>query len=305
MKLQLAFIAESICTRTDILVRYNRSQGIEDQKKLSAFTKLGRIPAESIRGWVRHGMEKLLLNHGVSPCHSLPSNTMTSDRNKEVFKKDLALGYHPRGSCKDNENGECMVYAIFGDLAKPSNLIIPSAYFYPTGNGNSTVTGDHQKLFGSVGSGRLEISRNSPRSRNGTHIPFMSSETQAGTMIKAPFTLILREDNEDHYILLLKTLEFLLEHATNFDFDHLLGGKRTSGYGRAAIVKLNKSGNYLTKGRNVLGFDLVEADEIDKKFKTLLKREILKFPANGLKEIKVTPKVKNTAKKAKNIKTLV
>jgi len=303
IKLQLAFIAESICTRTDILVRFNRSQGIEDQKKLSAFTKLGRIPAESIRGWLRHGMEKLLLSFGLSTCHPLPSNTMTSDRNKEVFKDDLSIHYHPRGQCKDK--GDCLVYAIFGDLAKPSNLIVPSAYFYPTGNGNSTVTGDHQKLFGNMGSGRIENSRSSPRARNGTHIPFMSSETPAAVMVKAPFTLILREDNEDHRILLLKTLEFLLEHATEFDFDHLLGGKRTSGYGRAVIVKLNKSGNYLTKGRNVLGVKQEEWDEINAKFNDLVAREMLKFPTNGLKEIKVTPKAKKRAKKGKNTKTLI
>ena len=303
IKLQFAFYGESISTGTDIFVRYNRSQGIEDQKKLSNYVKLGRIPAESIKGWIRHAMEKLLLSLGISVCHPLPSNTMTSDRNKEVYKNDMKLHYHARGECADKDG--CIIYNIFGDLQKPGNLIVPSAYFYPTTNGNSILTSEHQKLFGNVGTGRLEISRSSPRARNETHIPFMSTETQVGTMIKAPFTLILREDNEDHETLLLKTLEFLLEQATTHNFDHLLGGKRTTGYGRAAIVKLNKSGNYLTKGRNALGIKLDEVEELNKKFDVLVEKEYKKFPTNGYEKVKQSIKVKKHAKKAKNLTTLV
>jgi len=286
-----------------MFVRYNRSQGIEDQKKLSNFVKLGRIPSESIRGWIRHGMEKLLLKLGVSVCHPLPSNTMTSDRNKEVFANDLTLHYHARGECK--EKGGCIIYNMFGDLNKPGNLIVPSGYFYPTSNGISTITNEHQKIFGSIGTGRLEISRNSPRARKDTHIPFMSSETQVGTMIKAPYTLILRKNDNEQEALLIKTLEFLHENATNYNFDHLLGGKRTTGYGRVVIVKLNKSGNYLTKGRNTIGINLDEAAEINKTFNALIEKEYLKFPANGYEKDKKSKKVKKLAKKITTSQTLV
>ena len=59
--LNCTFLGESITTRNDMFVRFAKSQGIEDQKKLSNFVKLGRIPSESLRGWLRNGMEHILL----------------------------------------------------------------------------------------------------------------------------------------------------------------------------------------------------------------------------------------------------
>jgi len=55
--LNATLIAEAVSTRTDMLVRFHKSQGIEDQKTISNFTKLGRIPGESLKGWIWHGME--------------------------------------------------------------------------------------------------------------------------------------------------------------------------------------------------------------------------------------------------------
>ena len=274
-KENLSFIADAITNRSDIFVRFGPSQGIEDQKKLSNFVKLGRISGETIRGWIRNAMEHLLLEHGISICHPLPENTITADRNKEAYKKDLKLGYHPRNECK--EDGGCLILKLFGDLNLPGNLMVRHVYFYPTSNGG-TITKNHQKIFRNVGTGRLELTKSSPRVRHNGYQPYMTSEITTGSMIEAPFQLILHEDDEDQYAVLMRTLEFLFEKINNDEFKYLLGGKRNCGYGRAVAVFLNESGNYITKGRNNLGQKKEEAEIIQEKFKDIVKEEKKKFP---------------------------
>jgi len=127
---------------------------------------------------------------------------------------------------------------MFGDLDQPGNLITQSVNFYPTTSGNGTATKNVNKLFGVVGSGRLEVVRNSPRCRSQTHQVYMSIENLAGVMIEAPLKLILRTHNKDQETILLKTLEFLKIQVQNNEFDFLLGGMRTAGYGKAAILPL-------------------------------------------------------------------
>jgi len=198
---------------------------------------------------------------------------MTADRNKKLFKRDLTLNYHPRGQCE--KKGGCIIYRMWGDLDKPSNIIIPSVYFYPA---NTPVFAkNHVKIFGNIGTGRLEIANQSPRERFESKTPFLCSENLCGVIIEAPITIILRKKDEFQKVLLYKTLEFLFNKVINNEFKFLLGGKRTSGYGRAVIVKCNNNGNYLIKGRNVLGLKEEEALEIDKKFEQYIKEERKKF----------------------------
>ena len=106
----------------------------------------------------------------------------------------------------------------------------------------------------------------------------MTGETIVGSIIEAPFNLILREDNELHEILIYKTLEFLFEKNTHSEFTFLIGGKRSSGYGRAVAVKINEKGKYLVKNRNSLGIEKDEADLIDNRFNQLIMELQEKFP---------------------------
>lgn len=271
------FLAEQVTTRSNIYVKFSQSQGIANQKKMSNYVKLGRIPSESIRGWIRNAMEHLLLENGVSICHPLPENTITAERNKPLYKEDLNLGYHPRGDCAKMSG--CIIYHMFGDLDKPGNLMTPAVFFYPT-SGDGTITKDHNKIFNSIGGGRLEISNNSPRVRNNSHQPYMTTETVIGTAIKAPFNLILRQDDEFQKILVLKTLEYLYEKNTNFDFPFMLGGKRILGYGRAVAVFVNEKENFLTQNRNCIGIKKEEAELINEKFEKYIELERQKFPIN-------------------------
>ena len=270
------FLAESITTRSNIFVKFGKSQGIEDQKTLSSFTKLGRVNSESIKGWLRYNLEQMLLEYGVSPCHCLPRNVMTAERNKIAYEKDLALGYHERASCVDK--GKCLVLKLYGTLDMPGNLIIPSCYYYPANNG--AITKNHNKLFGSIGIGRTEIVNSSPRVRHNGHQPYLTTEKIVGTAIQAPLKLILRKKDEKQHVLLIKLLEYIHGKLTgdNYSFENMLGGGRTNGHGRCVLVFLNESGNYITKNRNVLGMKKEKAEEINKKFKEIIKEEREKFP---------------------------
>jgi hypothetical protein len=169
-------------------------------------------------------------------CHPLSKINVTAERNKEYFKNDLAIGYHSRGECQPN--GGCLIYQLFGDLDKAANLMTKSVYFYPSTSGNGTATTNLNKAFGSIGSGRVEIINSSPRCQKDTHRVYLTVEHISGVAIEAPLKLILRQSNPDHEIVLLKTLDFLNTMVQNEEFDFLLGGMRTQGYGRAKVLPL-------------------------------------------------------------------
>jgi len=57
-------------------------------------------------------------------------------------------------------------------------------------------------------------------------------------MIEAPFKLILRQPNPFHEIIIAKGLEFLNAMVKGYEFDFLLGGMRSAGYGRAALLPI-------------------------------------------------------------------
>ncbi|MHA1650101.1 MAG: hypothetical protein ACTSYB_07890 [Candidatus Helarchaeota archaeon] len=262
-------------------------------------------------------MEKLLLQHGVSVCHPLSTISITADRNKDYFKNDLALGYHPRGECK--AEGGCPIYRLFGDLDCAGNLMVSSVYFYPTTSGNGTITKNINKLFAGVGSGRLEVINNSPRCRSRSHQVYLTVEHLAGVMIEAPFKLILRNPDRDQEVLLLKTLEFLKIKVQQNEFDFMLGGMRTAGYGKGAILpikpkKARKSRNKsLISGEDTevvppkeeipktytIQFKLkaAEAGKLEAAFQDVIKRWRAKFPIPAGDSPKDADKINETERK--------
>ncbi|NVM53921.1 MAG: hypothetical protein HWN66_09480 [Candidatus Helarchaeota archaeon] len=292
------FLAESVTTRANNLVMITHPKNERDRKKVSPFTKIGRIGGHTIKGWIRHAMAKLLISHGISVCHPLSKISITGDRNKEYFKKDLALGYHSRGECANN--GGCLLYHMFGDLDKPANLMTKSVYFYPTISGNSNATRNINRAFGTVGRGRLEVINSSPRCQSESHQVYMTVEHISGVAIEAPLKLILRNSTPDQEVVLLNTLNFLNTMVQNEKFDYLLGGMRTSGYGRANILllepkrkkKKQKNASLLEnenialelEEENLKGFKIQfklekeVAKDLEKKFQKIIEKEKEKFP---------------------------
>ncbi len=287
-------LCESFTNRSNVLVMVGQAKSERDRKQTSPYAKVGRIAGQTIRGWIRHAMEKLLLTNGVSVCHPISKISATSDRNKNYYKEDLVIGYHSRGECADQ--GGCLLYQIFGDLNAPGNLIVPSAYYYPTTSGNGTATREINKLFGSVGGGRIELTHSSPRARAKSHQTYMSMETIVGVMIKAPVNLLLIQNNRAHEIVLLKTLEFLKIMNQEYQYDYLLGGMRGQGYGRAAILPMEKktkkkmaTQKSLTSSENLdtpgevsgykIQFKLTkpQSEKLEAEFQTVITKEKTKF----------------------------
>ncbi|MHA1271768.1 MAG: hypothetical protein ACTSPY_18420 [Candidatus Helarchaeota archaeon] len=269
--LNFTIIIESVSTRNDIFVKFDKSKGIQDQKTLSNFIKLGHVPSTTLRGWIRHAMEILLIKNGLSICHPLPKNTITAERNKKMYAKDIELGYHPKGSCI--KNGGCIIYRLFGDLNVPSNIIIPPVFFYPAKN---SIFKNIDKIFG-IGTGRMEITRSSPRIRSNSHGMYMTTESTTGVYVEAPFKIILRDGAEEFEPIIIKTMEYLFSEVMNWNYDHLLGGFRSFGHGRAVVIKLNENGNFLTKNRNCIGLNKEKSQKIDEMFEIIMENEKKKF----------------------------
>jgi len=89
-------------------------------------------------------------------------------------------------------------------------------------------------------------------------------------MIEAPLKLIFREPDRDQEVLLLKTLEFLKIKAQQNEFEFLLGGMRTSGYGKGAILPIKPKKTRKTRNKSLLSEEDTEVvspkDEIPKTY---------------------------------------
>ncbi|MHA1380348.1 MAG: hypothetical protein ACTSRG_18440 [Candidatus Helarchaeota archaeon] len=131
----------------------------------------------------------------------------------------------------------------------------------------------------------------------------MTTETIVGTYINAPWTIIVRDGSEVQEILVLKTLEFLMEKNINWDYDYFLGGNRTAGCGRVFTVKTNERGNYLVKNRNLIGVKQENAELINQKFEKIIAMLKDKFPIKAPLHDKDRNNGKNEKKsKKRNLK---
>jgi len=306
--IKTVFLAESVTTRSNNLVMITHPKNSTERKKMSPYSKVGRVGGQSIRGLLRKGMESLLLENKISVCHPLSKISITGDRNKDYYEEDLSLHYHGRGECTKIDPNGCILYRLFGDLDRFSNIVTPSIYFYPTTSGNGTATKNINKLFGSVGGGLLGIINNSPRSRKHSHRTYMTTEHVAGVMIEAPLNIILREYDPNQETVILKTLEYIKNKALEGDVNYFLGGMRSAGYGRSAMLplKLKKKRKSKTKknqkslveenGKDQdeeikansyrLQFSMTTEEERDlnEKFKKVIEEEKIKFPLNAFKK---------------------
>jgi hypothetical protein len=270
----MVLLCESVNTKSNTYVHYGNSQGTNDQRSISPYVKLGRINPEAIRGWLRHGMEKLLLGLGISVCHPLADNSIVSKRNKELYPRDLELGYHPRDSCKDDSF--CVVARLFGGLDRPGNLCTPAAYYYPASN--ASMFSNLNKAFGSIGTGYQQVSYGNARVRHNSTEAYIITETITGCMIEVPYNFMLREANDMQRAVLLKSLEYLQEKNQAGEFAFMIGGKRNLNVGRMMVVFVNDKGKYLTQDRNCIGLPEEEASKIDEIFAKFVEAERERFP---------------------------
>jgi len=276
--IETTFLAKAVTNRNNPLVMIPVAKNERDRKQTSPFAKLGFISGTTLRGWLRHALEKLLLGHGVSVCHNIPDDSVTAARNKEYYKEDHTLGYHSWGSCA--AEGGCLIFQLFGFRDVPGNLLVPAILYYPTTTGNGSATTNINKVFGGVGQGRVDGVRNSPRARKNTHQTYLSVETLAGIAIEAPLIFVLHEANEDHETLIRMGLHYLNEMIQANEFDFLLGGMRNQGFGMAtALPMVAKKKRKSSKNQETLVEEKDSSDEKSAKLEIEFKMDKTQFKA--------------------------
>jgi len=91
----------------------------------------GIIPAFSLSGWLRHGMEKVIQERCGTACH--PGEPNANFRKDGVYNRDLNAGYHEKGACldDDDDNG-CVILDLFGGFGnRPGKVMRRPIQFSP------------------------------------------------------------------------------------------------------------------------------------------------------------------------------
>ncbi|NHN60126.1 MULTISPECIES: hypothetical protein [Halorussus] len=184
----------------------------------------GIIPAFSLSGWLRHGMERVVHARGGSACH--PGEANANFRKDGVYERDLKVGYHEKGDCLEDADtdGGCIVFELFGGFDnQPGTLMrrpikfnpVRSKVEYPRGQ----AEGHYRRLNRNV------VSRNPTDNRE----PLRNAEIDAVANLDGCWHLSFRDPKPEFLGLLVEAIEFLNDHQT--DFMHQLGGARNFGAG--------------------------------------------------------------------------
>lgn len=122
----------------------------------------GIIPAFSLSGWLRHGMERVVQERGRTVCH--PGEANANFRKDEVYERDLDAGYHQKGACLGESDGPCVILDLFGGVGnRPGKVMCRPIAFSPV---RSTV--DHGQVVAYQGDRPVETAKNGVR-RVGSH----------------------------------------------------------------------------------------------------------------------------------------
>ena len=183
----------------------------------------GIIPAFSLSGWLRHGMEKVVQERGGTACH--PGEANANFRKDGVYSRDLDAGYHPKGDCIGDDNSEgCVIHDLFGGFDnRPGKLMRRPIQFSPVRSSVNYTRGQAEGHYRRLN--RNVVSRNEADNRE----PFRNSELDAVANLDGSWHLSFREVKPEFIALLVEAVEYLDAH--NTDFMHQLGGARNFGGG--------------------------------------------------------------------------
>lgn len=215
--------------RTDLLVigdsimtdRHHASNGNYDdndpQNQIG-----GIIPAFSLSGWLRHGMEKVVQERGSTACH--PGEPDANFRKDGIYNRDLDSGYHEKGACLKGDANGCVILDLFGGFENcPGKVMRRPIKFSPVRSSVDHTRGQAEGHYRRLN--RNIVSRNEEDSRE----PLRNAELDAVGNLDGSWHLSFREMKPEFVALLAEAVEFLDIHQTNFM--HQLGGARNFGGG--------------------------------------------------------------------------
>jgi len=182
----------------------------------------GIIPAFSLSGWLRHGMEKVVQEHGGTACH--PGESTANFRKDGVYNRDIEAGYHEKGACLDDHDEGCVILDLFGGFAnRPGKVMRRPIKFSPVRSSVDYTRGQAEGHYRRIN--RNIVSRNREDNRE----PLRNTELDAVGNLDGSWHLSFRETKPEFVALLAEAIEFLDAHQT--DFMHQLGGARNFGGG--------------------------------------------------------------------------
>jgi hypothetical protein len=184
----------------------------------------GIIPAFSLSGWLRHGMEETVQDHGGTACH--PGEANANFMKDGVYDRDLNAGYHEKGSCTNNpkkDNG-CLIFDLFGGFGDvPGKVMRRPVKFNPVRSSVDYTRGQAEGHYRRLN--RNVVSRNREDNRE----PLRNTELDAVANLDGCWHLSFREMKPEFIGLLAEGIDFLDRNKT--DFMHQLGGARNFGAG--------------------------------------------------------------------------
>lgn len=183
----------------------------------------GIIPAFSLSGWLRHGMEKAVHERDGTACH--PGEANANFRKDGVYSRDLDAGYHPKGACREDDAGDgCVIHDLFGGFEnRPGKVMRRPIKFSPVRTSVDYTRGQAEGHYRRLN--RNIVSRNREDNRE----PLRNTEVDAVANLDGAWHLSFRESKPEFIALLAEAIEYLNRHQT--DFMHQLGGARNFGGG--------------------------------------------------------------------------
>lgn len=184
----------------------------------------GIIPSFSLSGWLRHGMEAVVQERGGTACH--PGESNANFMKDDVYERDLASGYHPKGDCVEDPKADdgCVVFDLFGGFGGiPGKFMRRPIQFSPVRSSVDYTRGQAEGHYRQLN--RNVVSRNEEDNRT----PLRDTKYDAVANLDGCWHLSFREQKPEFIGLLLAAVDFLNDHKT--DFMHQLGGARNFGAG--------------------------------------------------------------------------
>ena len=208
--------------------RHNASGDNYEPK--DAFNQIGGVVMSfSLNGWLRHGMETVLINKGLSVCH--PSEASANLKKKDVYERDLSQGYHEKGSCLEGKK-ECIIHEMFGGFENRPSIFMKHPIRY------SPIRASLDYSEGQVeGHYRRIVRQISSRNDEDGREPFRSMESDAIANVEGTWKLSFRNLKPEYIGLLIEAIEYLNENRE--EFMHQLGGGRNFGGGIMKATLIN------------------------------------------------------------------
>lgn len=255
MKTDLLLIKDSIMTDRHSRSSPNNSSDYDENYPQNLIS--GIVPPFSLNGWLRHGMESVLIDKRTTVCH--PTEPNANLKRDEELQRDLDNGYHEKGSCAENSE-PCLIFELFGGFeGTPGKFLRKPIHFSP-------VRGDVDFMSGDAEAHYRRVVRNvTSRNKEDNRIPFRNVNVDALANFNGTWKLVFREMKPEYIGLLSKTIKYLNEKKQ--DFMHQLGGSRNFGGGIVNCKLMNPLydekdiSNYFDRGRNSKTKKMKEKDE--------------------------------------------